>query len=77
MNTVSTFKSCISSQEIQGSNLVSSMFDILQTVNTIFTSSTKRSEVLEKEQDKVVGALKIRNLSQTRWIAGQSLLTAF
>ena len=111
MNTVSTFKSCISSHTIlkpaclesrilsdkigedfsqkkevlyipchahrlntfverssKASKLVSAMFDILQTLYTFFASSTKRSEALEKEQDKVVGALKIRNLSQTYFV---------
>ena len=53
----------------KASSLVSSMFDILQSLYTFFSSSTKRSEALEKEQQKIEGTLKMRNLSQTRWIA--------
>ena len=45
------------------------MFDILQSLYTFFSSSTKRSEALEKAQVEIEGALKMRNLSQTRWIA--------
>ncbi|XP_065068151.1 uncharacterized protein LOC135693547 [Rhopilema esculentum] len=53
----------------KASSLVSSMFDILQSLYTFFSSSTKRSEALEKAQVEIEGALKMRNLSQTRWIA--------
>ena len=50
-------------------SLVSSMFDILQSLCSFVSSSTKRSEALENEQQKIQGTLKMRNLSQTRWIA--------
>lgn len=53
----------------KASTLVSSMFVILQTLYTFFSSSTKRSAALETEQNNIEGALKLRNLSQTRWIA--------
>lgn len=53
----------------KASALVSSMFVILQSLYTFFSSSTKRSEALQMEQNSIEGALKLRNLSQTRWIA--------
>ena len=36
---------------------------------SFFSSSTKRSEALAKAQENIEGALKLLNLSQTRWIA--------
>ena len=45
------------------------MFTILQLLYLFFSSSTKRSEALAKAQESIEGALKLRNLSQTRWIA--------
>ena len=45
------------------------MFTVLQLIYSFFSSSTKRSEALAKAQENIEGALKLRNLSQTRWIA--------
>jgi hypothetical protein len=45
------------------------MFSILQLLSSFFSSSTKRTEALAKAQESIEGALKLRNLSQTRWIA--------
>ncbi|CAB3987849.1 zinc finger MYM-type 1-like [Paramuricea clavata] len=53
----------------KASTIVSSMFTVLQLLYSFFSSSTKRSEALAKAQEIIEGALKLRNLSQTRWIA--------
>ena len=53
----------------KASTIVSSMFTVLQLIYSFFSSSTKRSEALAKAQENIEGALKLRNLSQTRWIA--------
>ena len=53
----------------KASTIVSSMFVVLQSLYSFFSSSTKRSEALTKAQESVEGALKLRNLSQTWWIA--------
>jgi hypothetical protein len=53
----------------KASSIASSMFSILQLLYSFFSSSTKRTEALAKAQESIEGALKLRNLSQTRWIA--------
>ena len=60
----------------KASKVVSSMFVILQTLYTFFTSSTKRFANLSSGQNSIEGALKLRNLSQTRWVARSESIDA-
>ena len=47
--------------------LFSSMYDILQELYVFFSKSCKRDIVLRKHLETVENALKLRNLSKTRW----------
>ena len=45
------------------------MFNVMEDLYDFFSSSTKRHEVLSKYMVDVANALKLRNLSKTRWTA--------
>ena len=51
------------------SKLVSKMFDTLESLYVFFSSSSKRQEILTPKLEVVENALKLRNLSKTRWTA--------
>ena len=49
------------------SHLVTETFNVMEDLYDFFSSSTKRHEVLSKYMEDVANALKLRNLSKTRW----------
>ena len=51
------------------SHLVTEMFNVMEDFYDFFSSSTKQHEVLSKYMEDVANALKLRNLSKTRWTA--------
>ena len=48
--------------------LVSSMYELLQELYVFFSKSCKRESVLCKQLETVDDALKLQNLSKTRWV---------
>ena len=53
----------------EASPLISKIFDCVQQLYTFFSKSTKRHSQLKEAMQEVENALKLRNLSQTRWSA--------
>ena len=48
--------------------LVSSMYELLQELYVFFSKSCKRESALREQLKTVEDALKLRNLSKTRWV---------
>ncbi|CAB4023989.1 Hypothetical predicted protein [Paramuricea clavata] len=48
--------------------LFTQMYDLLEAFYIFFSKSCKRDDVLRKELKKKENALKLRNLSKTRWV---------
>lgn len=59
------------------SQLVSQMYDTLESCYVFFSSSTSRHAALKDRLDKIEGALQLRNLSKTRWSARPEAVEAF
>ena len=62
----------------EASAVIAAMFDTLEMIYVFFTSSTKRYMAFQqvvKDKD-IEGALALRNLSVTRWVARSDSITA-
>lgn len=53
----------------ESSPLINNVFDVLQQIYVFFSKSTKKYKQLKESMENIENALKLRNLSQTRWSA--------
>jgi hypothetical protein len=60
----------------EASIIISDLFDILENIYVFFSGSTKRYSVLSAELEVIENALKLKNLSKTRWTARADAIQA-